>query len=96
MSGEPIGSRDEFIEASFRAVQTPHLLTPRDYRILESTHPHVAVQARKKAAAWQQKADEAQRRGGAIVGNIADNSPVASLPPSRHRPRPTKTSKPGG
>ena len=75
----PIGSRDEFIEASFRAVQTPHLLTPREYRILESTHPHVAIQARKKAAQWQQMADEEQRRAAA---RPAATVPLVAPPPA--------------
>ncbi len=58
----PIGSKDEFIEASFQAHQAPWELSTRQYQILESSHPHLAVQARAKAAKWRAAhADEARR-----------------------------------
>ena len=58
----PVGTRDAFFAAADRALKAPQTLTPYDYRVLDSTHKHLADAARQKAALWHAtKADGARR-----------------------------------
>lgn len=77
--GPLIGSKDEYIEATLVAAREPWTCTERQFKVLESSHPAVAREARRKAAAWQQKADEAQRR---VEARPAATGPLVAPPPA--------------
>ena len=80
MTNLSVGSKDEYIEASLVAAQEPWTCTPRQFKILESSHPAVAREARRKAAQHaQQKADEAQRR---VEARPAATGPLVAPPPA--------------
>ena len=73
----PVGTRDAFFAAADRALKAPQTLTPYDYRVLDSTHKHLADAARQKAAQWHAtKADGARRAAAARPAQTA-----AALPP---------------